>query len=323
VSAVAVTGVTVALYAAAAVAHLIAFRRARRQPGHGGTEPRDLVMVQGGLLIALLSLVTPLSYWSQVYIWVRAMQDVVLAFVAPALIAVGRPWLVLRRPPRTATDRTEAPAPGRTEPPAPDRAEPPAPRRAEPATVLEGNEEAILAGDFGESERVWPKAAWPLLAVVLFNLAWLGWHIPVAFDLVQRNSAVRAAEHACYLGIGIWFWLEVAGPRAGGYWQAPLRRLAMVTATVAGGTILGMALVFGSNVVYPAYYNASHHIMTVLDDQQLSGAVLWMGVLPSLVVAGVALLNSWLNDEERAEQTDTGVLVKHHTTGWPARPRLR
>jgi cytochrome c oxidase assembly factor CtaG len=231
---------------------------------------------------------------------VRASQDVLLAFVAPALIAVGRPWLVMRQ------------------------LRPAAPSPAEPSvTAFEGNEEAILAGDLPEPGRGWRSAAWPLVAVVLFNLAWLGWHVTAAFDLGERNSGVRALENACYLGLGIWFWVELARPHAGGYWHPPLRRLGMVTATVAAGTILGMALVFGSNVVYPAYHNAAHHVMTVLDDQQLSGAVLWMGVLPSLIVAGVALLNSWLNEEERAAPDDTGVLGRRRTTGWPARPRLR
>jgi putative membrane protein len=295
-----VSAVALALYVLAAAAYVIAFRRAGRRPGDDRPTMRDAVLVQGGLLVALLALVTPLGHWSQVYLWVRAMQDIVLAFIAPALIAVGRPWLVTRRVGQAA----------------PSRAEPPVP-------AFEGNEEAILAGDLPEPEPGWSRAVWPLAAVVLFNVAWLGWHVPVAFDLVQRNSLVRAAEQACYLGVGTWFWLEVARPHAGGYWHRPLRRLGMVTATVAAGTILGMALVFGSNVVYPAYHNAAHHIMTVLDDQQLSGAVLWMGVLPSLIVAGVALLNSWLNEEERDARADEGMLARRRTSGWPARPRLR
>ena len=40
-----------------------------------------------------------------------------------------------------------------------------------------------------------------------------------------------------------------------------------------------MVLVFGYGVLYPGYANPAHHVMTVLDDQQLAGAVLWMGML--------------------------------------------
>src|SRR6516225_2696312 len=55
---------------------------------------REAVFFYAGLLVALLS---PIGYWSQRYIWVRSVQDVLLANVAPALIVLGGPWLALRR----------------------------------------------------------------------------------------------------------------------------------------------------------------------------------------------------------------------------------
>ena len=36
---------------------------------------REAALFQGGLLLALLALVSPLGYWSGLYIWVRALQD--------------------------------------------------------------------------------------------------------------------------------------------------------------------------------------------------------------------------------------------------------
>jgi putative membrane protein len=292
------TALAVGIYVLAAAAYLAGFWRAQAQPEDGRPQPWDAVLVQAGLLIALLALVGPLAHWAQVYIWVRAMQDILLAFVAPALVAAGRPWLAWRGLRPVAR-----------------------PQAAPSGGALAGNEMAELADDLPQPEPGWSRAALPLFAVIAFNVAWLGWHVPAAFDLVERNAAVRGLEQASYLGVGIWFWLEVAHPPARSYWHAPLRRLAMVTATVAAGTVLGMALVFGAHVDYPAYANGAHRIMTVLDDQQLSGAVLWMGVLPSLIVAGVALLNSWLNEEE-AGPPDPGAL-QHRTSGWSARPRLR
>jgi cytochrome c oxidase assembly factor CtaG len=89
-------------------------------------------------------------------------------------------------------------------------------------------------------------------------------------------------------------------------------------------TVLGMVLVFGSGVVYPGYANAAHHTMTVLDDQQLSGAVLWMGSLLPFVVGGVALMMAWLSDEESAELTDgLDRLLAPRKNGWPSRPVIR
>ena len=42
----------------------------------------------------------------------------------------------------------------------------------------------------------------------------------------------------------------------------------------------------------------SHHLLTVTADQQLGGAELWVLVLLPYMIAGVALLIQWLNDEE-------------------------
>jgi putative membrane protein len=305
--------VALAIYAFVAAAHLIGLRRTASRSSSDAAAPRSsadiavsqpgwirqAVLFQSGLLVALIALISPLGYWSQTYLWVRAIQDILLAFVAPALIVAGRPWIALREV-----------LPG-------------APARADRSlTGTAGIARSAVSEDPPQLETGWSETR-PLLAVVVFNLVWLGWHLPVAFDLVARNSAVRLAEYACYLGAGVWFWLQVAGPRRYGRWQPPLRRLALVTVTVAAGTVLGMVLVFGSHVVYPAYENAAHHVMTTLDDQQLSGAVLWMGTLPPLIVAAVALLMTWLNEEETNTPADPGLLFKHRTSGWAARSRLR
>ena len=58
---------------------------------------REAVFFYAGLLVVLIALVSPIGYWSQRYIWVRSVQDVLLANVAPALIVLGGPWLALRR----------------------------------------------------------------------------------------------------------------------------------------------------------------------------------------------------------------------------------
>ncbi len=306
------SAVALACYAVAAGAHLALVRRRR------GTA-RDAVSVQAGLLIALLAIISPLGYWSGIYLWVRAIQDLTLSFIAPALIVLGRPWLVLRQPPRGGPDR--GPRAGGVR--AVDGVYAAAGVRAAAGVCAAGDGAAAPPrGDLPEVETAWSRAG-PVLAVAVFNLAWIGWHLPAAFDLVPGQPAVRLAEQACYLGAGVWFWLQLAGPRRPGRWQAPIRRLALLTATVAAGTVLGMVLVFGSSVIYPAYANSAHHVMTVLDDQQLSGAVLWMGMLPPLIIAAVALLMTWLNDEESDSQAGLDRLLSRRTSGWAARSGLR
>ncbi len=278
-----------AIYLTVAVAHLAGTVRG----GPGGPAGRravisEAVLFQGGLLLALLAIVSPLRYWSGIYIWVRAVQDLVLAIVAPGLIVVGAPWPALAR---SVGQRQIGPR-------APD----------DPATA---------------SRPPW-CLRWPLATVVAFNVIWLGWHLPALFDEVPASAVVAALEYAAYLGAGILFWLQVIGSRPWSPAAAPMRRIAFLVGTVAADTILGMVLVFGSGVFYRFYDNSWHHVMTVVDDQQLAGAILWMGVLPPMIAASVAVLVRWLNDEESADLS-AGIdrLLTQRSSAWPSRPRFR
>jgi putative membrane protein len=205
----------------------------------------------GGLLAVLLALVSPLAYWSLTFIWVRSIQDLLLAVVAPSLIMLG------------------------------------APRR--------------LRSPGARGTRGW--LAGPVAVTLAFNVVWLGGHLPVLYDLAATNTAARYIQWAAYLAAGTLFWRQLIGP--GGPGPAvnmasvpPMRRLALLVATAAADTILGMVLVFGSGLEYPAYLAAGHHVLSVVADQQIGGAVLWTGMLPPLIIATVALVLGWLEHEE-------------------------
>jgi len=245
----------------------------------------------GGLLVVLLALLSPLAYWSHLYIWVRSLQDILLANVAPVFLVLGAPWLVLRR--GLAFPRPPA---GDAGPRAGDAAPRPAASRARLAVGT----------------------------VIAFNVVWCGWHLPPLYDGALRYPVVYAAEVVSYLGLGVAFWLVLIGSRPLSPVLAPLRRVMLLAATVVVGTLLGMVLVFGYGVAYPSYLGAGHHVLSVVYDQQAGGAVLWVLVLPVYVTAGVALLIRWLNDEE-TEALTSGLdrLLKPAKPAWPSRPGLR
>ena len=93
------------------------------------------------------------------------------------------------------------------------------------------------------------------------------------------------------MAAGLLFWLQLIGSRPVEPAATPLRRLALVVATVGVTTIVrhgaGLRLCACCTRATPI---SAHHVMTVLDDQQLAGAVYWMGMLPPLIVAAVAVL---------------------------------
>jgi len=277
------------IYLAVACAHLAGTLRG----GLGGVAGRravigEAVLFQGGLLLALLAVVSPLRYWSGIYIWVRAVQDLVLAVVAPGLIVVGAPWSALAR----FVGRRQI-------------------------------GQAAPRGPVAGARQPW-WLRWPLATVVAFNVIWLGWHLPALFGEVPVSAAAAALEYVLFFGAGVLFWLQVIGSRPWTPAAPPMRRISLLVGTVVADTILGMVLVFGSGVFYRYYGNSWHHVMTVVDDQQLAGAVLWMGVLPPMISAAVAVLIRWLNDEE-SEDLSAGIdrLLSQRSSAWPSRPRFR
>jgi len=248
---------------------------------------REAAVFYAGLLTVLLAVASPIGYWSGRYVWVRSFQDLLLANVAPALIVLGAPWLALRRglrPARAAAAPAVAPA-------------------AEPAPG-------------------WARL--PVLAVIAFNVVWVGWHVPVLYDAALHHPAVYAAEVISYIGLGVVLWLQLIGSRPLSPALTPLRRVTLLAGTIVVGTLLGMVLVFGYGLAYPAYLATEHHVQSVVFDEQTGGAVLWTLMLPGYVTVGIALLIRWLKDEE-AQAMTAGFdrLLKPAKSAWPSRPGLR
>lgn len=271
--------------------HLAGLRRLTAGAQPGGSAPgspvelrREAAMFHLGLLIVTLAMAGPLGYWSTVFIWVRALQTLLLAIIGPGLIVLGAPWLAFRQL-----------------------------LRPRPGGSADGHTTPV---------PFWLSR--PVVAVIIFNVVVVCWQVPALFDPARASSAVALAQHASYLAAGLLLWVQLISSRPVSAPATPLRRVGLLTGTVIVWTVLGMVLVFGSSVLYPAYANSAHHVMTVLDDQQLSGAVLWMGMLPAAITAGIALLKQWLDNEESAELS-AGLerLLAQRRGGWPSRPVIR
>ena len=268
-------------YVLLAALHLAGFRETltalapdttRRQLG------REAAVFQLGLVVIVLAVVSPIGYWSGVYLSVRACQELLVAVTGPALLVLGAPWAALRLTPRGLT-------PGRLAP---------------------GRLVGVLAR--------------PVLAVVAANVVWIAWQLPALADAAYGSGLGRLAEYATCVAAGVVFWLQLISSRPITQPSAPLRRFALLAGTVVASTVLGMVLVFGANRLYPAFAGRAHTGMTVVQDQQLAGGVIWMGMLVPLVVAGVALLMQWFSNEDSAELAADLDRLLAGPRGWPSRP---
>ncbi|MBO0770688.1 MAG: cytochrome c oxidase assembly protein [Actinobacteria bacterium] len=242
--------------------------------------PAQAVAFSAGLLLVVVALAAPVGYWARHYMWVRSVQDLLLAVVVPSLIVLGAPWEALAR------------GIGQRLPPRPDR-------------------------DY--QSPAW--LSWPVAVTVAFNVAWWAWHVPALYDAALRHPAVYAAQTVIYLGVGIAFWLQLIGSGPVTPRFPPLPRVMLITGTMASGTVLAMMLAFGSGLLYPAYLPAGRRPGSVLWDQNLAGAVLWLLALPPLIITAVALLIRWLNEENRqALAAGLDRLLTPSRPAWPSRP---
>src|SRR5215471_15739655 len=192
-----------------------------------------------------------------------------------------------------------------------------------PALIVLGAPWRPLSRGMGFGGRLPGWRPLPILVTVAFCVIWWVWHLPAPFDAALRSPAVYALEVVTYLAAGILLWLQLVESPPLRPQLAPLRRVVLVVATAASGTVLGLIRVYGAGLAYPAYLGFRHHVLSVVADQQVGGAILWVIPLVPLSILAVALAISWLNEDE-SEATAAGVdRLLRQKSAWPSRPGLR
>jgi putative membrane protein len=133
----------------------------------------------------------------------------------------------------------------------------------------------------GSIVRLHPAIGWMAATATL-----IVWHIPGVFMLGLRSNTWHGIEQASFLVTGLLFWWPVVEP-----WQNALKwpessiLLYLFLATLPCDILSGF-LVFCDRVVYPVYLFSPRFGLTVLEDQQCAGALMWTCVTIVYVVAG-------------------------------------
>ena len=119
----------------------------------------------------------------------------------------------------------------------------------------------------------------------------VGWHIPALFTLAMHSEAWRAFELTSFLTTGLLFWWPVVRS-----WRAVAAPtgwaivLYLFLATLPCD-VLSAFLVFSERVAYPIYLSTPRHTsLSVLEDQQLAGALMWT-VVTIVYLAAAAILS--------------------------------
>lgn len=122
----------------------------------------------------------------------------------------------------------------------------------------------------------------PLVAWLIMNIVFLGWHIPAAYNFALEHEYWHEFEHACFLGASLLFWFPLILPWPARAHYAGWHMLIYLVSADIVNTILSAFLAFCDRPVYSYYLRRPNpfHIPPLTD--QITGAVI-MWVVGSIV----------------------------------------
>lgn len=216
----------------------------------------------GGVVSVWLAIGSPLASLDEYLLTVHMAQHLLLMTVAPPLLLLGAPSLpFLHGLPQSFT-------------------------RSVLASILR----APLVQRFARLVTE-PMFCWWAATLVL-----VGWHLPVAYALGLRSEFWHGIEHASFFAAGLLFWWPVISP-----WPSMLRNsrwsivLYLFLATFPCDA-LSAYLAFCDRVVYSWYLTAPRLVnMSVLQDQECAGALMWVFVTFAYLVPAVFLTTKLLS----------------------------
>jgi cytochrome c oxidase assembly factor CtaG len=115
----------------------------------------------------------------------------------------------------------------------------------------------------------------PLVALPLWTVNLAAWHMPALYDAALRSQPIHAAEHLCFFSAGLVVWMAVLETLPGPAWFTTPWKVAYVLIVRLVGMTLGNIAFWASQPIYPAYVGSHRPFgLTMIDDQQLAGAVM-------------------------------------------------
>ncbi len=142
------------------------------------------------------------------------------------------------------------------------------------------------------SAATWIARPWTAWAIATATIAF--WHLPRLYAWAERSPPVHAFEHLMLVVTACAFWWWVVDPRARRYFGLGAAILYLLSFGVFNGFI-GAMLTFSPRPWYalPGFDGQSAGL-SALEDQQLAGVLMWIGMDAILFCAVLIVAASWL-----------------------------
>jgi putative membrane protein len=142
----------------------------------------------------------------------------------------------------------------------------------------------------------------PLVALPLWAVNLVLWHLPVLYEAAVEHSLVHALEHVAFFSAGLVMWLPVLETLPAPEWFGTGAKLAYIVGVRLVETVLANVFLWAGEPVYGVYDRGDEYLgVSATADQALAGGVLML--VGSLVtVTAIAWLFLRLAQEGEARQ---------------------
>ena len=139
------------------------------------------------------------------------------------------------------------------------------------------------------------------VALVLFNVNMVVWHLPALYQVTLENETVHIIEHLSFIATAVINWWPIQSPLP----ELPRLSLAgqilYLILDLIPSVVLGWFFISATTVFYPTYAAAPRVFgISGVDDQFIGGYMMAMPATAVYLGAAALLLRRWVDRSERA-----------------------
>jgi putative membrane protein len=149
----------------------------------------------------------------------------------------------------------------------------------------------------------------PFVALPIWALNLVLWHLPVLYEGAVENSALHAVEHIAFFGAGIVLWLPVLETLPAPEWFGTGAKLAYIVVVRLVATVVGNVFVWAGSPFYDVYVDGAEYLgLSPEADQGLAGSLMMLeGSLVTVVALAWLFLRMAQEGEIRQDLIEKGV----------------